>query len=93
MQMSVLLLCSGFYELAPLLDYITDILQDVVSDDVSTYSNQQLGQLNATYVQTNQNVAPEVYATLRTSGAYLPVSSADSMAVCMYAYDMLAGYM
>ena len=68
--------CRGFYELAPLLDYITDILQDVVSDDASTYSNQQLGLLNATYVQSNSNISPEIYASLRTTGAYLPVCAA-----------------
>lgn len=65
--------CRGFYELAPLLDYITDTLQDVVRDNASTFSNQQLGQLNTTYVQSNSNVSPEIYASLRTTGAYLPV--------------------
>lgn len=79
----ILLTYRGFYELAPLLDYITDILQDVVTDDASTYSNEQLGQLNATYVQTNQNVSPEIFASLRTSGAYLPVSATCLVSTCL----------
>lgn len=65
----------GFFQLAPLLDYLTDILQDVVSDDTSTYSDQRLGQLNATYVQSNSSLSPDKYATLRTTQAYLPVGA------------------
>ncbi|DBA98816.1 hypothetical protein WJX77_006821 [Trebouxia sp. C0004] len=64
---------AGFYQLSPLLDYLTDILQDVVSDDSSMYSNEHLGQLNATYVQSNSDLTYDIYATLRYSGQYLLV--------------------
>ena len=47
----------------------------MVSDDSSTYSEQRLGQLNATYVQTNSAAAYPPYATFKTAGAYLPVSA------------------
>ena len=57
----------------PLLDYITQILGDVLDDDMSLHFDEYFGQLNATYVQSNANVDTEVYATLRTSNAYLPL--------------------
>ena len=64
----------GFYQLAPLLDYLTDILLDVVTDDSSSISIERFGQLNATYVQSNSDLSYDIYATLRYSGQYLPVS-------------------
>lgn len=66
--------CRGFFELGPLLDYLTDILQDVISENGSVFFEQYFGQLNATYVQSNSALGPEIYVTLRSSGAYLPVS-------------------
>ncbi|DBB15342.1 TPA: hypothetical protein ACH3X3_003587 [Trebouxia sp. C0006] len=64
---------AGFYQLAPLLDYLTDILLDVVTDDSSSISIERFGQLNATYVQSNSDLSYDIYATLRYSGQYLPV--------------------
>ncbi len=64
-----------------MLDYLTDILLDVVSDDVdsSIYSNERVGQLNATYVQSNSALSYDIYATLRYSGQYLPVSHVNML--------------
>ncbi|KAL0056069.1 hypothetical protein WJX82_007413 [Trebouxia sp. C0006] len=63
----------GWYELAPLLDYLTLILKTVtVSTDISEYTAQYLGQLNTTYVQTNSEVSPQIYATLKTPSVYIP---------------------
>ena len=66
--------CRGAFQLAPLLDYITEILNQVADDDGSEHFDQYFGQLNATYVQSNANVDTETYATLRTANAYIPVS-------------------
>ncbi|DBA75926.1 TPA: hypothetical protein ACH3X2_008985 [Trebouxia sp. C0005] len=66
----------GWYELAPLLDYLTLILKTVtVSTDFSEYSAQYLGQLNTSYVQTNPEVSPQIYATLKTPSVYIPVDT------------------
>ena len=45
-----------------------------VSTDFSDFSTQKLGQLNTSYVQTNSEVSPQIYATLKTPSAYIPVS-------------------
>lgn len=73
----------GFYQLAPLLDYLTDILLDVVTDDTSSISIERFGQLNATYVQSNSDLSYDTYATLRYSGQYLPVSHL-SFFLCLF---------
>lgn len=68
--------CRGFYELVPVLNYITHILQEVfVSNDTSVYANQRRGQLNGTYVQTSPSQSSVPYATLKYTNAYLPVST------------------
>lgn len=68
--------CRGFYELVPLLNYITHILQEVfVSNETSVYANQRRGQLNGTYVQTNASQSSVPYATLKYANSYLPVST------------------
>ena len=81
------------------MDYLTDILQDVVRDDSSTYSEQDLGQLNATYVQTNSANSPSLYATLKTAGAYLPVSAGHvilrldhCICMCCFIFDIVCMY-
>ena len=59
-----------------MLDYLTLILKTVtVSTDISEYTAQYLGQLNTTYVQTNSEVSPQIYATLKTPSVYIPVSA------------------
>ena len=80
--------CRGFYELTPLLNYLTGILQEVFfSNETSVYANQRRGQLNGTYVQTNPSLSSVPYATLKYPDAYLPVSAhlptAMSEAVCL----------
>jgi len=65
-----------------LLDYLTDILLDVVSDDTSIISIGRFGQLNATYVQSNSDLSYDIYATLRYSGQYLPVSHVNMLLQC-----------
>lgn len=58
------------------MDYLTLILRTVtVSTDFSEYTAQYLGQLNTTYVQTNSEVSPQIYATLKTPNVYIPVSA------------------
>lgn len=79
--------CRGFYELVPLLNYVTYILQEAfVSSETSVYANQRRGQLNGTYVQTNPSQSAAPYATLKYPDAFLPVSThleyTSLMAVC-----------
>ena len=66
----------GYYELVPVLNYLTGILQDVfVSNDTSVYANQRRGQLNGTYVQISSNASQIPYATLKYPNAYLLVGA------------------
>ena len=68
--------CRGFYELVPLLNYLTHILQEVfLSNETSVYANQRRGQLNGTYVLTNPSRSSSPVATLKYPDAYIPVSA------------------
>lgn len=63
----------GFYELAPLLDYLTMILKTATNrTDFSEYTAHYLGQLNTTYVQSNPAVGPQIFATLKTPSVFIP---------------------
>ena len=65
----------GYYELVPLLDYLTLILKTATNrTDFSEYTAHYLGQLNTTYVQSNPAVGPQVFATMKTPSVFIPVS-------------------
>ena len=68
--------CRGWWELAPLLDYLSMILDTVkVKADLSQRAAQYWGQLDdSEYVQTNPAASQNIYATLQFPNQYIPVS-------------------
>ena len=80
------LLCRGYYELAPFLDFVNlyqphslDDLPEPSEGDFQPNETALTDWFNAqmVYRQSNASLGPEIYATLRTGDAYLPVSHTD----------------
>lgn len=51
------------------MDQLNLIITEVLHFSDNTV--QFLGQLNTTYVQTDPQVSPDIYATLKTPGVYI----------------------